>query len=77
MSTHQEAAAALHGLHGKFAWSIRDPPMVVTWMDTALQDPARQHRAGESALVRGPGAYAAPARTHRASGRRTRQPACT
>ncbi len=37
MATHEEAAAALAGLHGKFSWCARDTPMVVTWMDSSLQ----------------------------------------
>ncbi|GLC56141.1 hypothetical protein PLESTB_001073100 [Pleodorina starrii] len=46
MSQHPEAVAAIDALDGKHVWEGMDCPMVVKWMDTALQRRRReQHLA--------------------------------
>uniref|UniRef100_A0A7R9VPJ1 RRM domain-containing protein n=1 Tax=Chlamydomonas euryale TaxID=1486919 RepID=A0A7R9VPJ1_9CHLO len=49
MGAHDEAAAAIEALHGKHTWPGMDSPMVVKWMDTALQ---QQRRAQHLSAVR-------------------------
>ncbi len=43
MGTHDEAVAAINALHGKHVWEGMDAPMIVKWMDTALQQRRREH----------------------------------
>ncbi|GFR49895.1 hypothetical protein Agub_g12000 [Astrephomene gubernaculifera] len=51
MSVHSEAVAAINALDGKFTWEGMDCPMVVKWMDTALQ---RRRREQHLAALRQP-----------------------
>ncbi len=60
MGTHEEARAAIEGLDSRFCWEGMDSPMVVKWMDAALQRRRReQHLAnmlqGLSPSLGGPG----------------------
>ncbi|GFH21444.1 uncharacterized protein HaLaN_18751 [Haematococcus lacustris] len=46
MGTHEEALAAIEALDSKYCWEGMEGPMVVKWMDTALQRRRReQHLA--------------------------------
>jgi hypothetical protein len=46
MGSHEEAAAALEGIDNKYTWEGLGSPMVVKWMDAALQKRRRdQHMA--------------------------------
>lgn len=46
MGTHEEAVAAIDALDNKFTWEGMESPMVVKWMDAALQRRRReQHLA--------------------------------
>ncbi|KAG1657781.1 hypothetical protein FOA52_012859 [Chlamydomonas sp. UWO 241] len=51
MGTHDEAAAAIDALNGTHTWAGMDSPMVVKWMDTALQQ--RRRETHLSAVRRG------------------------
>jgi hypothetical protein len=43
MGSHQEAAAALDALNSKYTWGGMQSPMIVKWMDAALQKRRREH----------------------------------
>jgi hypothetical protein len=46
MSSHKEAEASIEALDGQFVWEGMESPMVVKWMDGALQRRRReQHLA--------------------------------
>ncbi|KAG2497791.1 hypothetical protein HYH03_004063 [Edaphochlamys debaryana] len=51
MSQHAEAVLAIATLDGKYVWEGMDCPMVVKWMDTALQ---RRRREQHLATIRQP-----------------------
>ena len=46
MGTHEEASAVIEALDSRFVWEGMESPMVVKWMDGALQRRRReQHLA--------------------------------
>ena len=52
MCLHDDAQAAIEALNSTFVWEGMDGPMVVKWMDTALQQRRReQHLASMRAGV--------------------------
>ena len=52
MCLHDDAQAAIESLNSTFVWEGMDGPMVVKWMDTALQQRRReQHLASMRAGV--------------------------
>jgi hypothetical protein len=57
MESHEGAAAALDALNTKYTWPGMQSPMVVKWMDTALQTRRREHHMaaarGNSGLALG------------------------
>ncbi|KAJ9515120.1 hypothetical protein QJQ45_028921 [Haematococcus lacustris] len=63
MGTHEEALAAIEALDSKYCWEGMEGPMVVKWMDTALQRRRReQHLAAMRqglvpTMAMGPGAW--------------------
>eukprot|EP00198_Chlamydomonas_reinhardtii_P006060 XP_001695396.1 RNA-binding protein [Chlamydomonas reinhardtii] len=56
MLVHDEALAAIGALDGKFVWEGMDCPMVVKWMDTALQRRRREQHATTGARTQLPSA---------------------
>jgi hypothetical protein len=62
MGSHEEALCAIDGLDSRFTWDGMDSPMVVKWMDAALQ---RRRREQHLASIRqSSGSAAAGAGVH-------------
>jgi hypothetical protein len=50
MGSHEEAAAALAALDTKYTWEGMASPMIVKWMDAALQKRRRDHHMAATLL---------------------------
>ncbi len=55
MGTHEEALAVIEGLDGRYTWEGMDSPMVVKWMDAALQRRRREQHLANMMQGLGPG----------------------